>query len=78
MYCAFQGNTQRLSAWESRNSNTFRERVSIVENSKESILAWDPDFTKVTAEEKKKIDKADEELARGEYVSHEDVWADVG
>ncbi len=49
-----------------------------MENSKESILAWDPDFTKATAEEKKKIDKADEELARGEYVSHEDVWADVG
>lgn len=35
---------------------------------KKMVLAWDPDFTKVTGKEKAEIDKAVEEMDAGEYV----------
>lgn len=38
------------------------------------IRAWDPDFTKVTPEERKRIDKADKEMKAGIYFNEEDVW----
>lgn len=38
------------------------------------VLAWDPDFTKVTPEEKMALDEADEEMKAGHYFSDEDVW----
>ena len=37
-------------------------------------LAWDPDFTKVTPEEKSRLDKADVEMKRGEYFMNDEVW----
>lgn len=42
---------------------------------KKLIIAWDPDFTKVTAKEKELLEKADAEMKRGEYVSEEDFWS---
>ena len=37
------------------------------------VLAWDPDFTKVTPTEAADIAAAEEEFARGEFVRHEDI-----
>lgn len=38
--------------------------------------AWDPDFTKATKEEKKRIDNAVQEMKNGKYFSEADVWSD--
>ena len=40
---------------------------------KKLVLAWDPDFTKVTPAEKAEIDKAETELEAGEYVTDQAV-----
>lgn len=40
---------------------------------KKLVLAWDPDFTKVTQEEAAAIEEAEEEFARGETVPHEAI-----
>lgn len=37
-------------------------------------IAWDPDFTKVTPEERSRLDKADEEMKNGEYFTDDEVW----
>lgn len=42
---------------------------------KKLVKAWDPDFTKVTALEKSLLDKADEEMRNGEYVTESEVWS---
>ena len=43
---------------------------------KRLVLAWDPDFTKVTPEEAAAIEEAEREFERGEYVRHEDIdWS---
>lgn len=44
---------------------------------KELIPAWDPDFSKVTPEERKRIEQAEREMENGEYLSHEEVWSDI-
>ena len=36
---------------------------------KKLVLAWDPDFSKVTPAEKAEIDKVAEELEAGDYVT---------
>lgn len=41
---------------------------------KRLIKEWDPDFTKVTPEEVKIIDKSDREMKSGEYYSEKEVW----
>ena len=41
---------------------------------KHLLKAWDPDFTKVTSDEAKNIDKADSEMKAGEYYTEKDVW----
>ena len=41
---------------------------------KRFVLEWDPDFTKLTATEKAKVDKADEEMKSGIYATEEEVW----
>ena len=41
---------------------------------KHLIKEWDPDFTKVTPEEAKIIDKSDREMNSGEYYSEKEVW----
>ena len=40
---------------------------------KKLVLAWDPDFSKVTPAEKAEIDKAAAELEAGEYVTDQAV-----
>lgn len=40
---------------------------------KKLVLAWDPDFSKVTPAEKAEIDKAAAELETGEYVTDQAV-----
>ena len=37
------------------------------------VLAWDPDYTKVTPKEKEALDEAVREFANGETISHESV-----
>lgn len=50
------------------------EVLLINELVKHLIKAWDPDFTKVTPDEAKVIDKSDKEMKSGEYYSEKDVW----
>lgn len=40
---------------------------------KKLVLAWDPDFSKVTPAEKAEIDKATAELEAGDYVTDQAV-----
>ncbi len=49
------------------------EQLFALELVKRLVLAWDPDFSKVTPAEASAIQQADEEVARGEYIRHEDV-----
>ena len=37
------------------------------------VLAWDPDFTKLTLTEKKELEDADGEIRNGETISHEEI-----
>jgi hypothetical protein len=37
------------------------------------VLAWDSDFTKLTPEEKKRLEKAEQRIDSGEYVKDSDV-----
>lgn len=36
-------------------------------------LAWDPDFTKLTPEERKRLEAAEQRIDRGEYVKDSDI-----
>lgn len=40
---------------------------------KRMVLAWDPDYTKVTIEELKAINTAEKEIDNGEIISHDDI-----
>ena len=40
---------------------------------KRLVLAWDPDFTKVTPLEHAEIERAEKEIENGETVKHEDI-----
>ncbi len=40
---------------------------------KRLVLAWDPDYTKVTPGEKARMDIAEKELENGEYVTEEEL-----
>lgn len=40
---------------------------------KKLVLAWDPDFTKVTPQEAKELEEAEEDFKNGEYYSHNDI-----
>lgn len=40
---------------------------------KKLVLAWDPDFTKLTSAEQKELEEAKEEIENGETVSHEAI-----
>ena len=43
---------------------------------KKLVIAWDPDFTKVTPSERAKLEEAQKEIERGETVSHDAVNRD--
>jgi hypothetical protein len=53
------------------------EQDFINEMIKRVVLAWDPDFTKLTPEERKRLEQAEEELQNGETYSHDEVWGDM-
>ena len=40
---------------------------------KKLVLAWDPDFTKLTLSEQKELDAATKEIRSGETVSHDAI-----
>lgn len=40
---------------------------------KKLVLAWDPDYTKVTPLEKKEIEEAEKEILAGDTVSHDAI-----
>lgn len=40
---------------------------------KKLVLAWDPDYTKVTDKERAELDEAVQDFKNGETVSHEDI-----
>lgn len=42
---------------------------------KRLMLAWDPDYTKLTAAEKRSLEIADKEMKNGEYFNKEEVWS---
>lgn len=42
---------------------------------KKLVIAWDPDFTKVTAREKALLEKNDSEMKNGNFVSESEVWS---
>ena len=45
----------------------------IYELVKKLVLAWDPDYTKLTPAERRSLEEADRQIARGETVSHEAI-----
>ena len=42
-------------------------------DSKTKLRIWDPDFTKLTPDERKRLELAEIEISNGETVSHEDI-----
>lgn len=42
---------------------------------KKLVIAWDPDFTKVTPKERELLEKSDFEMKNGDFVSEEDFWS---
>ena len=40
---------------------------------KRLVLAWDPDFTKLTPEERKRLEAAEQRINSGEYVKDSDI-----
>jgi len=40
---------------------------------KKLVLAWDPNFTKLTSAEKKVLEEASLEIRNGETVSHDEI-----
>lgn len=40
---------------------------------KKLVLAWDPDYTKVTPEERKAIEEAEKDIEENRTVSHDDI-----
>ena len=40
---------------------------------KKLVIAWDPDFTKVTPAERSKLEEAQREIENGETISHDAI-----
>lgn len=47
------------------------EQEFALEIVKKLVRAWDPDFTKVTPAERKKIEEAMDEIKHGDTISHD-------
>jgi len=37
------------------------------------VLAWDPDFTKLTPEERKRLEAAEQRIDSGEYIKDSEI-----
>lgn len=46
------------------------DQTLVFEVVKKLVLAWDPDFTKLTPTEQAELDKAVAEMEAGDYVPH--------
>lgn len=55
-----------------RESTDRQEELS-PNTQKNLVLAWDPDFTKVTPAERAELEEAKKEIENGETVSHDDI-----
>ncbi len=53
--------------------NTDRQNQLSPNAQKSLVLAWDPDFTKVTPAERAELEEAKKEIENGETVSHDDI-----
>lgn len=42
---------------------------------KKLIIAWDPDFTKLTAKESELLEKSTLEMKSGDFISEEEFWS---
>lgn len=52
------------------------EDISIVNALvKKLVIAWDPDFTKLTSREKELLEKTDFEMKNGDFISERDFWS---
>lgn len=40
---------------------------------KKLVLAWDPDYTKVTPAERKALEEAEKDVAENGTISHDDI-----
>lgn len=40
---------------------------------KKLVLAWDPDYTKVTSAEKKELEEAEKDISENRMISHEAI-----
>jgi len=49
------------------------EQALAYELIKRMVLAWDPDFVKVTDAEAERIEAAAREIDRGEFISHDEI-----
>lgn len=49
------------------------EQILASELIKRLVLAWDPEFTKVTTEERERLAAAEERMNSGDYVTDKDV-----
>jgi hypothetical protein len=47
------------------------EQIFALEFIKKLVLAWDPDFTKVTSSEREELAEAEKEIERGETIPHD-------
>ena len=65
--------TTMKTLWETIEFLPNAEQALIEEIVKRIILAWDPDFTKVTTIEKASIDEGLRQIENGETVSMEDM-----
>lgn len=41
---------------------------------KKLVIAWNPDFTKVTARERELLEKSNSEINNGDFISEESFW----
>ena len=49
------------------------EQVLAYEFIKRMVLAWDSDFTKLTAAERKRLEEAEQDFINGDTVNHKDI-----
>ena len=49
------------------------EQSFALEFIKKLVIAWDPDFTKVTPAEREKLEEAQREIENGETISHDAI-----
>ena len=67
--------TQVLEATNLMESLPVEDQDLALQMIKKIVLAWDPNFTKVTPAERMRLDKAEEEYKRGEVVEDSDeIW----